>query len=72
MSASMSSVTTRGFGNGTFTGTMGLVVTMGYGVRSGVGVGVGTNPIVLVGSSKRVLTVVGSSEKQFTLYGTNR
>lgn len=29
--ASMSSVTTRGFGNGTFDGSASLVVTLGYG-----------------------------------------
>lgn len=32
MAASISSVTTMGFGNGTFSGTMSLVVTMGYGI----------------------------------------
>lgn len=36
MAASISSVTTRGFGNGTFVGDINLVVTLGYGIGSGV------------------------------------
>lgn len=34
MPASMQSVTTRGFGNGTYNGTSSLVVSMGYGLTS--------------------------------------
>jgi len=36
MAASVSSVTTMGYGNGTFAGSIALVVTLGYGVGAAV------------------------------------
>ena len=66
MAASISSVTTMGFGNGTFAGTIGLVVTLGY----GIGAVVSTQTSALRADSKLEATIAGFAESNPTISGT--
>jgi hypothetical protein len=76
---SMASVTTRGFGNGTFAGSMNLVVTLGYGIgaaeidyaitRRGTLIGASSERRNLIGQSSERRTLTGQSSERRTLTG---
>jgi len=72
MPASISSVTTMGFSNGTFSGSIALVVTLGYGIGAAVVESVNYSRIgTLMGASDKIGTLMGASDKIGTLYGND-
>ena len=75
MPASISSVTTMGFSNGTFNGSVALVVTLGYGIGEAAAV-IPTFSItrrgVLIGQSNERLTLIGQSNERRVLTGYDK
>lgn len=55
-------VVTRGFGNGTFTGTIALVVTRGYAIAAAVVVSTPASRTIGVGARPRIINV-GARDK---------
>jgi hypothetical protein len=71
MAASISSVTTMGYGNGTFNGSIALVVTLGYGIGAAVVLpAYETQRHILYGTSLERHTLHSTSLERHTLSGS--